>query len=338
VSGGRPVPAKGIIADALVYLDVAWTGSQIRTALALADFMFGSKREARVSQAAIARKRRCHETRVREHLAVLCRRPGYAHRLEVHAFVRSYVCVPWGEGRPGGRKVSVFRLAEELEAAVLAARIETPAGPADRDESEAPEDAADRLASETPEFCERNAGVAPSETTPRGPQESGKKPALNPATDSGSPGARPSGASREVISETNGNGASTGNVVVAEVVEGPLGLRGLLGNERPAAPARRPRRAAKPPADPACPAWSGEACDDWQVATGGTAPGARIGAALRPLVQAHGWATVRPVWQRYLVSKDGKFGAEYFAQRFGLYARDSVDPTLAALDAAFGGG
>lgn len=67
-------------------------------------------------------------------------------------------------------------------------------------------------------------------------------------------------------------------------------------------------------------AWSREACDDWHEATGGTAPGGRIGRALKPLVTAHGWDVVRPVWRRFLASKDAKFGAEYFASRFGLIA------------------
>jgi uncharacterized protein YdaU (DUF1376 family) len=44
------------------------------------------------------------------------------------------------------------------------------------------------------------------------------------------------------------------------------------------------------------PSWSAEACDDWQAHLG-TPPGGRIGNALKPLVKAHGWELVRPLWR-----------------------------------------
>ncbi len=63
--------------------------------------------------------------------------------------------------------------------------------------------------------------------------------------------------------------------------------------------------------------WTAEACDDWSAATGGVAPGGRIGKALRPLVTKvakehalsfeQGWRLVRPWWQRYLADKDPEF-------------------------------
>jgi hypothetical protein len=70
-------------------------------------------------------------------------------------------------------------------------------------------------------------------------------------------------------------------------------------------------------------AWSIEACDDWISRYGGTAPGGRIGKAIEPLVKAHGWDSVRPVWQRYLTEKDAEFAnPQEFAGKFGLWSGD----------------
>lgn len=45
--------------------------------------------------------------------------------------------------------------------------------------------------------------------------------------------------------------------------------------------------------------WSREACELWQRFLG-VPPGGRIGKALKPLVGAHGWSAVRPLWRDYL--------------------------------------
>jgi hypothetical protein len=119
----RPLPAKALIADALVFLDLAWSMGDARTSLAVADYMFGVRRVAECSQAAIAAKRRCAERRVREHLSVLCRRPDEPHDLQRHVFIRTYRAVVTDEA-PRGTKRAVYRLAPEFERAVLAARNE----------------------------------------------------------------------------------------------------------------------------------------------------------------------------------------------------------------------
>lgn len=69
--------------------------------------------------------------------------------------------------------------------------------------------------------------------------------------------------------------------------------------------------------------WTSEACDDWTTGTGGTAPGGRIGKALKPLLARvasekgitleEAWSKVRPFWQRFCGSDDVKFGPQAFA-------------------------
>jgi hypothetical protein len=67
--------------------------------------------------------------------------------------------------------------------------------------------------------------------------------------------------------------------------------------------------------------WSTEACDDWNTRFGGTAPGGRIGDALKPLVVRYSWAAVRPAWRRYLQEQDSKYvNPADFASKFGSWA------------------
>jgi len=47
------------------------------------------------------------------------------------------------------------------------------------------------------------------------------------------------------------------------------------------------------------PSWSTKACEHWQQRFDGNVPGGRIGAALKPLVKAHGWPSVEAAWRRY---------------------------------------
>jgi uncharacterized protein YdaU (DUF1376 family) len=68
------------------------------------------------------------------------------------------------------------------------------------------------------------------------------------------------------------------------------------------------------------PSWSREACDDWKAHLG-TAPGGRVGAALRPLVREYGWERVRPLWQEAceqaaLETDPSYFTPEVFARTF----------------------
>lgn len=94
--------------------------------------------------------------------------------------------------------------------------------------------------------------------------------------------------------------------------------------EKPPAP---PRRAAKPPAENS---WNRQACEDWIARYGGTAPGARIVKALKPLVTKHGWVYVRAAWLYYLSQTQGKFGPgpEKFASTFGEWSA-AIGPTPA---------
>lgn len=74
-------------------------------------------------------------------------------------------------------------------------------------------------------------------------------------------------------------------------------------------------------------AWSREACDEWIERFGGTAPGARIGRALKPLVHRHGWPGVRPAWRKYLGQTEAQYAsAERFAATFGNWTGTAPDP------------
>ncbi len=184
MTSAAPIPAKALVADALIYLRPSWNLRAAQVALVITDFMFGaSKREAFCSQRTIAARLGLrHEQRVREALAVIVRRPDEPHDHGRHVFTVSFECIPWGDGRRGGRKRSVYTLAPEFEAAVLRARAavapsdtEPPETPALRS-TEPPETPALRLVTEPPASRERTAAV--SETEP--PQA----PAMNPSSGS----------------------------------------------------------------------------------------------------------------------------------------------------------
>jgi len=69
------------------------------------------------------------------------------------------------------------------------------------------------------------------------------------------------------------------------------------------------------------PVWNQEACEDWTDRFGGSAPGARITKALRPLSEKYTWEVVRPAWQRFLAETEAKWAyPEKFAQTFGDWA------------------
>ena len=66
--------------------------------------------------------------------------------------------------------------------------------------------------------------------------------------------------------------------------------------------------------------WTAEACSDWQERFNGTAPGGRIGRALKPLLSKHPWEEVREAWRSYLAQTEAEFAsAERFAQTFGKW-------------------
>lgn len=67
--------------------------------------------------------------------------------------------------------------------------------------------------------------------------------------------------------------------------------------------------------------WSKVACDDWIDRYAGTAPGGQIGKHLRPLVEKHGWQTVRQAWRAYLEGTDPQYAsAARFASMYGTWA------------------
>jgi hypothetical protein len=85
---------------------------------------------------------------------------------------------------------------------------------------------------------------------------------------------------------------------------------------------KRPSVAIAPP-----PAWTREACDDWIARYQGTAPGGRIGKALKPLVVKHGWPEVRQSWQSYLSQTEPEFAsAERFAATYGRWSGSAPAP------------
>jgi uncharacterized protein YdaU (DUF1376 family) len=78
--------------------------------------------------------------------------------------------------------------------------------------------------------------------------------------------------------------------------------------------------------------WSREACDDWVDRFTGSAPGGRIGAALKPLVHRFGWGTVREAWRRYLAEKEPDFAsAQDFASKFGEWSAPAAIGTGQAI-------
>ena len=80
--------------------------------------------------------------------------------------------------------------------------------------------------------------------------------------------------------------------------------------------------------------WSREACDDWQRRFEGTAPGGRIGKALKPLVEKHGWAEVRSAWRSYLEATEPEFASpSRFANTYGSWNGTSA-PAVAPKDKA----
>jgi hypothetical protein len=81
--------------------------------------------------------------------------------------------------------------------------------------------------------------------------------------------------------------------------------------------------------------WSSEACDDWAARFGGTTPGGKIGKALKPLVDKHGWPEVRKAWKSYL----GQVEADYaspsrFANTYGRWSGSEPEGGAAPLAVA----
>lgn len=69
--------------------------------------------------------------------------------------------------------------------------------------------------------------------------------------------------------------------------------------------------------------WSKQACSDWlERFPGSSAPGGRIGKALKPLRAKHGWLAVRRAWRNYLAQTQPEFvSPQHFANTFGAWAQ-----------------
>jgi hypothetical protein len=83
--------------------------------------------------------------------------------------------------------------------------------------------------------------------------------------------------------------------------------------------------------------WSREACDLWVERFGGTCPGGRIGKALKPLVERHGWDSVRLAWRYYLSQVEARYVSPVrFSDTYGDWSnrcprdRGSVDTEAVA--------
>lgn len=87
--------------------------------------------------------------------------------------------------------------------------------------------------------------------------------------------------------------------------------------------AAKPSENGRAPKEPGLPKqWPRMFADAWRRRGKGTAPYARIGKALKPLVQEHGVEAVLEAWERYLHETDMRYWSpEAFAQRFGQWAR-----------------
>jgi uncharacterized protein YdaU (DUF1376 family) len=77
--------------------------------------------------------------------------------------------------------------------------------------------------------------------------------------------------------------------------------------------------------------WVGEAGEDWRVQYNAEPKWPRLGKALKPLVDRHGWPTVRQAWLRYLAETEGKYAtAERFAETYGHWSGTALPPARAA--------
>jgi hypothetical protein len=86
--------------------------------------------------------------------------------------------------------------------------------------------------------------------------------------------------------------------------------------------------ASEAKAEPKPPSWTREACDLWITRFGGTAPGGKIGKALKPLVEKHGWPAIKPGWLAYLEGVEALYASPArFAETYGTWARpEAVAP------------
>jgi hypothetical protein len=74
--------------------------------------------------------------------------------------------------------------------------------------------------------------------------------------------------------------------------------------------------------------WVGQAGEDWRIQYDAAPNWGRLGRVLKPLVDEHGWPTVR---LHYLAETEGKWAtAERFAETYGHWAGTALPPARAA--------
>jgi hypothetical protein len=74
-------------------------------------------------------------------------------------------------------------------------------------------------------------------------------------------------------------------------------------------------------ADAAPKSWSARACDIWSDRFGGTAPGGRIGRALKPLIDKQGEEEVLARWKIYVTNKDPEYASPAdFASKYATWS------------------
>lgn len=98
-------------------------------------------------------------------------------------------------------------------------------------------------------------------------------------------------------------------------------VNSLMNSTTPSVCAPSPRTRRKGGGSSDEPTWSRQACEAWTERFGGTAPGGRIGKALKPLVTQHGPDAVLATWRKYLAEEPERFARpEDFAGKYGLWA------------------
>jgi uncharacterized protein YdaU (DUF1376 family) len=98
-----------------------------------------------------------------------------------------------------------------------------------------------------------------------------------------------------------------------------ISLLSTVSNTNGVSPSNELRLTAQAP-KPKPANWVGEACQIWEAI--GTPNAGRIGKALKPLVDKHGWEAVKPVWQLECGSKTTEsarfFSPQKFAETFAV--------------------
>lgn len=74
------------------------------------------------------------------------------------------------------------------------------------------------------------------------------------------------------------------------------------------------------------PNWVAEFGDDYRRIRRGVPSYPTIGKSIKPLIDEHGLAVVRPAWLRFLESQKAQYGVPWFARNFGDFLGDGRAP------------